>query len=378
MTDTRAKRRLAVVLWSGVIGGAEVQSVALAGQMRRMGAEVTIVFIESPQPLAARISSEHIPYRSLGLSHGRDVLRHPRRYAAEVTRAGPDGALLMTCGFMGAALRAGGYSGSIVAVEHGDLLMEKLHSRSRQILWCLARAGGAWADGVEVAVSDFILEQMRRYPHAGVGQRIYNGVDPDLYAAADIPPDTSKADCIVAFAGRLVRGKGADYLIEAVAQLRSTRPLRLLIAGDGPERSRLESLTQSLRLGHVVEFVGLTHDMPTFWQNCDIAVVPSAEFIEACPMTPLEAMACGKPVIATRNGGIPELVIDGVTGILVPPGDVTALAEALTRYASSENLRMSHGASGQAHVTENFHINNSARAYLDLFDELLISRSGPV
>ena len=334
-----------------------------------MGADVTIVFVENPQPLVARFSAKHIPYRCLDFGRGRDVLRYPRRYATEVADAGPDGALLMTCGFMGAALRAGGYPGSIVAVEHGDLFM-KPDSRGRQALWCLARAGGAWADDIEVAVSDFVLEQMRRYPHTGVGRRIYNGVDPDQYATADIPLDSTKGDCVVAFAGRLVSGKGADYLIEAIAQIQSTHQIRLLIAGDGPERLRLECLTHSLGLGHMVEFLGLTHDMPRFWHMCDVAVVPSSEFIESCPMTPLEAMACGKPVIATRNGGLLELVIDGVTGSLVPPADPSMLAEALARYTTSEDLRRSHGSSGRAHVTQHFHINRCAQAYLDLFDEL--------
>ncbi len=370
MTNVRRKRRLAVIMWNGVIGGAEVHSLALAKQMRNMGSNVTMVFIESPQPLAARFSAKHVPHRSLGLGRGRDVLRRPRRYAAEVADAGPDGALLLTCGFMGAALRAGGYRGSIVAVEHGDILRAKLQSRPQQALWCVGRAAGAWADNIEVAVSDFILEQMRRYPHTREGRRIYNGVDPSQYAAAGVRASSTTADCVVAFAGRLIRGKGADYLIEAIAQLESTRAIKLRIAGEGPERPRLECLAQSLGLGHTVEFLGLTHDMPAFWHMCDIAVVPSSEFIESCPMTPLEAMACGKPVIATRNGGLPELIMDGVTGTLVPPGDCSGLAVALTRYATSKSLRLSHGASGQVHVTENFHINRCARAYLDLFDEL--------
>ena len=107
VTDTNSKRRLAIVLWSGAVGGAEVHSVALANQMRRMGVEVTLVYIEHPGAFAARLLEEDIPYRTLGFGRGREVLLHPRRYAAEVGRAGPDGALLTTCGFMGAALRAG-------------------------------------------------------------------------------------------------------------------------------------------------------------------------------------------------------------------------------------------------------------------------------
>jgi len=367
MTSDGDRRRLALVLWNGNVGGAEVLSVALADQMRQLGIEATIVFIENPQPLVDRLPGKDIPYRCLGFSRGRDVLRHPRRYAAETARVGPDGALLLTCGYMGAALRAGGYRGSIVAVEHGDVLF----ARSQQMLWRMSRVTGAWADDIEVAVSDSIFKGLRQRPHARVARRIYNGIDPGQYASEAMPIDrTRDGDCVVAFAGRLIYGKGPDYLIEALAQVSSTPRMRLLIAGDGPERSRLESMAHSLGIGEQVEFLGLKHDMSGFWQMCDIAVVPSAEFIEACPMTPLEAMASGKPVIATRNGGLPELVIDGETGILVPRGDSMALAKALDLYAGNKALRLAHGASGKARVVEKFHINKCAQAYLALFDEL--------
>jgi glycosyltransferase involved in cell wall biosynthesis len=363
--------RLALVLWNGNVGGAEVFSLSLAHHMRQLGTDVTLVFIESPEPLAARFPDKGVPYRSLGFRRGRDVLRYPRRYAAEVARVGPDGALLVTCGYMGAALRAGGYRKSIVAVEHGDILEAKFYSRRQRALRWIGRVSGSWADDIEVAVSDFILERLQRQPHTHTIPRIYNAIDPDQYVTGDAHVDRiGDAECTVAFAGRLVYGKGPDYLIEAVAQISSAQRMRLLIAGDGPERSRLEALAVSLGVGHLVDFLGLRHDMPTFWEMCDIAVVPSAEFIESCPMTTLEAMATGKPVVATRNGGLQELVIDGETGILVPSHDKTALAQALLLYAGDKQLQVSHGASGRARVREYFNINKCARAYLELFDAL--------
>ena len=368
LTSDQSGRRLALVLWKGDVGGAEVLTVALADQMRKLGTEATVVFIEGPQPLAARLTSLDLPYRSIGLGRGRDILLHPRRYAAEVARVGPDGALLVTCGYMGAALRAGGYRGPIVAVEHGDILYEQ----GPRILRWLARASGAWADDIEVAVSDFILGCLRRQPHGSEVRRIYNGINPVHYLSEDghVGGDTSGDDCVIAFAGRLVHGKGPDYLIEAVAEMSSTRKVVLRIAGDGPERPRLESLARRLGISRRVQFVGLKQNMPAVWHGCDIAVVPSAEFIEACPMTPLEAMASGKPVIATRNGGLPELVVDGETGILVSPGDKHSLIKALDRYAGDKQLRITHGTTGRARVIEKFHIDRCARAYLDLFHEL--------
>lgn len=375
VTQPAYDRRLAIVLWSGDVGGAEVVGLSIADHMRQLGVEATLVFLQQSQPLASRLASMAVPYRSLDFRRGRDVLQHPRRYASEIADVGPDGALLVECGFMGGALRAGGYRGPIVAVEHGAILEARGYPRRRQLPWRVARMSGAWADDVEVAVSDFILERLRAYPHAGSLRRIYNGIDPSQYT----PLDSSSArrengDLTVVFGGRLIRGKGCDYLIEAVGLLRSTRPWKLLIAGDGPERARLESLAHSAGVGGLVEFLGLRHDMPTLWQAADVAVVPSAEFIEACPMTPLEAMAAAKPIIATRNGGLPEIVIDGETGILVAPGDAAALAEALDAYAGDPALRLAHGARGQARVNEHFNITGCAQAYLDLFTELARSR----
>lgn len=365
--------RLVLVLWNGDVGGAEVFSVSLARRMRQMGREVSIVFLGTPQPLATRImDTGDVPYRTLGLTRGRQILFHPRRYATAIAETRADGVMLVSCGLMGAALRAGGYRGPIVAVEHGDVLESQFYSmRQRTTRW-IGRLGAVWADDVEIAVSDFVLSRLREQPHTRVIGRIYNGVDPDEFASEE-PCGRSAHDdqCVIAFAGRLIYGKGADHLIEAVAALAQRRRVKLLIAGDGPERPRLESLAHSLGLGEVVHFGGLEHDIGAYWQACDIAAIPSTEFTESCPMTTLEAMASGKPVVATHNGGLPELVIDGETGIVVPPHDKDALTNALAAYVESPALRIAHGAAGRARVMERFHIEACARAYLNLFDDLV-------
>jgi glycosyltransferase involved in cell wall biosynthesis len=368
--STTGRRQVAVVLWNGDVGGAEVVSLSIAQGLRELGAEATMVFVEQPQPLAARLPDTGVSFRELGFDRGSDVLRHPRTYASEVARVGSGGALLLECGFMAAGLRLGGYRGPIVAVEHGAILKEQDHPRLRGSARRLARRAGARAADAEVAVSNFILERLREGPHADTLRRIYNGIDPAAFVASERAEGHSGEECVIAFAARLIPGKGADYLIDAFGRLPSGSRARLVIAGDGPERGRLEALARAVGCERSVEFAGLVHDMPGFWGAADVAVIPSAEFIEACGMTTLEAMAAAKPVVATRNGGLPELVLDGETGSLVASADAEALAAALSRYVEDPGLRASHGARGRKRVLERFDIAATARAYLGLFEEV--------
>ena len=367
------KRRLALVLWNGAVGGAESFTVALAQRLRELGADVVVVFITGPHPLAERMHSVGQPFRSLGFTRGRDVVWHPRRYARDLARLAPDGALLGACGFMGAALRCGGYRAPIVAVEHGALLSLRTVPWLRRCLLRLGGVGGAWTTDAEIGVSDFMLGEMQRHPHARKIQRISNGIDPTVYALPTTPAASTPAGVLsIGCAGRLIQGKGVDRLIEAVARLQPTYSTSLAIAGDGPERTRLEALAGYLGVAHVVNFVGLVSNMAAFWQASDVAVVPS-EMTESFSMTTLEAMASGKPVLATRNGGMCEVVVDGETGTLVPAGNAEALAAALRSYADAD-LRARHGVAGRARAEEQFHIDASARAYLSLFDEIATRR----
>jgi glycosyltransferase involved in cell wall biosynthesis len=364
--------RLALVLWNGDVGGAEVLTVSLARQMRALGADARVLLIGGSGALTTRLDDSEVPYRALGFTRGREVLRHPRRYAAAVAEAGADGALLIECGFMGGALKLGGYRGAIVGAEHGAILELPDYGRRRRMLWRLARISGAWADDAEVAVSRSILARVRDHPHAQRLRMIYNGIEVSRFGAVNgHSPLRARDDFTVGFAGRLIPGKGCDHLIRAIARLAEAHPVKAAVAGEGPERTRLESLARDLGVEENVRFLGLTHDLPSFWADADVAVVPSAEFTEACPMAPLEAMAAGRPVVATRNGGLGELVIDGETGLLVAPGDADALASALARYAQDRRLAAVHGAAGASRVAEHHGIATCATAYLELFGELV-------
>src|SRR5580692_11512393 len=223
--------RLAMVLWNGKIGGAEILTATLAEHILRLNAHVTIVFVAYPEPLSDRLERAGIPYCSLELKRGRDVLRHPRLYARELQRQGPDGALVVERGFLGAALRLGGYPGPIVAVEHGTLLIDQhRHSAVRRLRRRISRRVGARAVDAEVAVSDCMFDRMSQHPHARHIRRIYNGIDPDISVPATKAESRRDQDLVIGFAGRLIAGKGADHLIRAAAELEQARPIRILIA----------------------------------------------------------------------------------------------------------------------------------------------------
>jgi len=123
-------------------------------------------------------------------------------------------------------------------------------------------------------------------------------------------------------------GKGLDRLIAALPAIRQRHPdAILLLVGDGPERPALETMAANLGLSRYVRFAGVRHDVPRLLTAAAVFVLPS--LTEALPTALAEAMAAGVPVIGSAVGGIPEMIQDGVTGILVPPGDVDALAAAV-------------------------------------------------
>jgi glycosyltransferase involved in cell wall biosynthesis len=155
---------------------------------------------------------------------------------------------------------------------------------------------------------------------------IHNGANHEVFNKGVVPADFEKNGPLIFTARRLVRKNGLEFLLEAVALVLKEKKCSLLIAGDGPEKERLISLTESLGISENVTFLGmLPHErVPSYLALCDFAVVPS--LIEASSLFVLEAMAMGKPVIATRTGGIPEIMKNG-SGILVEPSDAEALAD---------------------------------------------------
>ena len=146
---------------------------------------------------------------------------------------------------------------------------------------------------------------------------------------------------------RLAPVKGLPTLLKAAAPLLAKdEGVRLVLVGDGPDREALVSLAAGLGIAHRVCFTGALSNDPNLHHFFDISVLPSMS--EAFPNTVVEAMAAARPVIASRVGGVPDAVEDGVSGLLVPPGDDDALADALQLLVSQPDERRRMGDAGRS------------------------------
>jgi len=142
-----------------------------------------------------------------------------------------------------------------------------------------------------------------------------------------------------------------------------------VLAGDGPERARLAARAHELGIAPATHFLGTRADKAELLEACDVFALASRS--EGLGVAALEAMACRRPVVATRVGGLAEAVVDGRTGLLVAPGDPAALAAALRTLRDDPELRARLGAAGPRRLEEGFAAEQMVRAYEALYREVL-------
>jgi glycosyltransferase involved in cell wall biosynthesis len=196
-------------------------------------------------------------------------------------------------------------------------------------------------------------------------------------AAFDRPPDTTLKTMlnrgtdrpIVLCVARLDAQKGHTYLLPAV---RNVPNAIFVLVGDGSERASLEAQAANIGVRDRVIFLGHRDDVAELLATCDLLVLPS--LYEGLPLSVLEAMAAGKPVVATSVGGTPEAVLDGETGFLVPSRDPTALVRAIQRLLTDACLRRKMGMAGRLRVQRNFSVTQMVAGVTQTYEKLLDRR----
>lgn len=353
-------------------GGAEKALVDLALRLDRRRFNVTVCATRTAgnyQPLLAEAG-----VRTIALERNSRAESYKMLHLLRLMRAQPVHVLhthLFGANTWGRVL--GKMAGVPVIIAH-----EHWSSRSRREV-AIDRLLYRMTDRILVPsrASKRLIMQMENIP-ARYLDVTYNGVDVSLFSPgasdrveARLQLGIEGGAIVVGTVGRLSADKGGqDDLIWAVSEARKTYPqLRLLVVGDGPLRPRLEKMAGELcKDAGTAIFAGVRADVARMLSAMDIFVLPSLK--EALPIAVLEAMAMGVPVVATRVGGVPEVVLDGTTGLLVPPGDRAALRDALLRLAGDACLRGRLGRAGQARVHAEFTVDKMVEHVEQLYERL--------
>jgi glycosyltransferase involved in cell wall biosynthesis len=205
---------------------------------------------------------------------------------------------------------------------------------------------------------------------------IYNGINTEYFQNVFDVSVVKKeyvidqGDFVIGTAGRLSKEKGHSYLIKAFADLvRDSQRVKLIIAGEGPLRTELEDLVGKLALSNHVRFLGYEKNIVRFLSAIDVFILPS--LTEGLPISLLEAMASGKPVIASGVGGIREVIQNNINGIVIPPMDAKAILDSIKFLYHNKEQRTRIGFEGKKHVTVNFSSEDMALAYQNLYSKII-------
>jgi sugar transferase (PEP-CTERM/EpsH1 system associated) len=206
---------------------------------------------------------------------------------------------------------------------------------------------------------------------------IYNGIDLEPYRNGSHTRESVRQELGIGSDELiLIQVARLDYLkdhataVRTLEHVRQQRPdARLLLVGEGPEESKIRQLTRQANLADAVQFLGLRKDVPRLLRAADFLLLTSIS--EGIPLTVIEGMAAGLPVVATRVGGMAEVVRDGDTGLLAPVGDGAALAKQVLRLAGDAELRRRIGQSGRARACADFAESRMHDSYVCLYEEML-------
>jgi glycogen synthase len=356
------------------VGGPEMLSARLLPALRTRGHEFTVVTSQHYLDLPPKAVFKDIPIyrfpfntalanRDFGqlIKARQDVMRLKQAYAPALIHINGIGASAIF-NFSASAAQPGPVLVTLHTL-HGEL--GEVQASGRDTLFQKTLRSASWVN----CVSNAVLRDARKHcpDITARSSVIYNGLEIFNKIPAPLRFDEPRLLCL----GRLIPAKGFDLAVSAFSILFERFPnARLVIAGEGPARSPLEAQVASLRIGNTVEFAGwiAPDQVPELINTATVVLMPSRR--EGLPLVGIEAALMGRPVIATRVGGLPEITLHEKTGLLVEPEDALALAYAITSLLDQPDRARQMGAVARQRACELFSLERCVQEYDDLYQSV--------
>lgn len=364
--------RVLFLLNSLNVGGYEQLMLDVFCHLRRQGHDITTCCLKEAGNLAGEFKQNDIPVLSNFVQHRFDMLAPLR--VRDALKGKQFDLMFLEMG------RNALLAGEFIASALGDpVRVSSIHGTG------VLEQGGLFRKGQKALLNrlDGIVScahTQSQYLINGEGidrsllKVIVNGVDhtrfaPDENASGPLGAD---ADCSIATVASLTPEKGHLAFVDAAAiALKSVPDARFYIIGGGPERERIENAIASQNLRDRVIMLGIRRDLPALLPHFRAVALASVPYRETLPISTMEAMSCGTPTINTDVGSVPDLVEHGVTGLLVPPGDLGALGAAFTELLEDEPKAAAMGRAARKRVEEHFTMVRALQEYEEYFFKIV-------
>jgi len=355
------------------VGGAEELILNMVARLPRDRYEPIVCCFENPPgPIGPEIAAHGVPVVPLGVAPGWrrplgwwSIVRHLRRMRPQIVHT-----FMLPASLYG---RSAAVAAGVPIIIGTEVNIYERKQRHHVFIERLLASRSSCVVASAEAVKAAYVRQL------GIGadsvRVVYNAVNWDRLHATATPHDVRKAlsipddRLVVGVVATLQDKKGHRVLLDAVARTPGLEAVWLMLIGDGPERRSLEAYVATLGMSGRVTFCGTRRDLGNLLPAMDVFALPS--LWEGLPLALILAMGAGRPVVAARLAGIPEVVTDGETGLLVEPGDAAALGSALARVCGDSVLRARLGAKGCAAVRDRFGADAYSAAVIGIYEEFL-------
>lgn len=385
-SESHSPLRVFQVVGSGGPGGVETFVLDLVRHFDPARFISYVCVIGRSGPMVAELREAGAETRVFGRVNGFDVPTMAR-YLRYLRSARPDIVHVHVGGRTARYLARVSGCGAVVSHVHGppDEWIDELRANEHCFRHEMVRAFGSGSTRI-IACSQWVADMLSRHSPLLTDRIsvVRCGVDLVRFRPSSTDPcklrqvrnelGLAERDVVVGFVGRLVRQKGIGYLLKlADVILPQYSNVRFLVIGEGPLRQAAEAAAHRLGQRRLI-LLGERRDVPSLLSLIDILVAPSEW--EPLGIAILEAMAMARPVVAFAVDGIPEVILEGETGFMVPPGDEASLARAVSRLIEDPELGQRMGSAGRARVERHFDLRDKTRAIISLYEAMLRPRAG--